>query len=318
MDRIDKAIDNLLTKSHGEINSKIERISFNIDIKNTKSKGYCYCLKVDANGNLRLKDLIEYIDTKIVDYAIPKKEIDEAHNYFIETNSTSKILALKKKAKTLFTDLEKTGEGGEILLYILVLEYLEIPQLISKMSLKTSGKLHYQGADGIHVKFDKSKDMLNLYWGESKMYKSMSTAMDECLSSVKGFLLDSQSSTSVQQRDLELITSNINNNINDNELEDALVRYFDKDDNFSNQIEYKAVCFIGFDQKIYLNKTGDFKTTEEIKTTIETKIDKWYDTLEKKIKKYEKLHLKEIHIFLIPFPSVEEFREYFLKEVHQC
>lgn len=314
MDRLEKAIDNLLIGSCGEINSRLELVSFDIQVKGTNSKGYCYCLKVDANGELRLKDLVEFIDTKIVDYAIPKKEIDEANEYLKKTGSTSKVLALKKKTKTLFTDLTKTGEGGEILLYILVLEYLKIPQLISKMALKTSGQVHYQGADGIHVRFDSAKDRLNLYWGESKMYKSMSAAMGDCLSSVKGYLLDPQSAESVQQRDLELITSNINANVNDEALENALVRYFDKDDILSNEIEYKAVCFIGFDRSVYKSKEI-FKSTKEIKDTIEKEIAEWYTLLGTKIKEYEKLHLKEMHIFLMPFPSVEEFRKFFLKEI---
>ena len=314
MNRIDKAIENLLVGSCGEINSRLEQISFDIKIDDTKSRGYCYCLKVDANGELRLKDLVEFIDTKLVDYAIPKKEIDKAHKYLDETGSTSKVIALKKKAKTLFTDLEKTGEGGEILLYILVLEYLKIPQLISKMTLKTSGQVHYQGADGIHVKYDYDNDRLNLYWGESKMYKSMSAAMDDCLSSVKGYLLDPQSAGSVQQRDLELITANINANVNDEHLENLLVRYFDKDDTLSNEIEYKAVCFIGFDRDVY-EKNGSLKAAEEIKKTIEDKVSDWYKTLGEKINKHDKLHLKEMHIFLMPFPSVKDFREHFLTEI---
>lgn len=314
MDRIEKAIDNLLVGSRGEIKSKLEQISFDIEIEGTKSKGYCYSLKVDGNGNLRLKDLIEFIDTKLVDYAIPKKAIDEAKEYFNEYNSTSKIHALRKRAQTLFTDLDKTGEGGEILLYILVLEYLKIPQLISKMALKTSGQVHYQGADGVHVKFDSVNEKLNLYWGESKMYKKMSSAMDDCLKSIKGYLLDSQSTVSVQQRDLELITSNISANINDEDLENALVRYFDKDDDMSNSIEYKGVCFIGFDRNVYKTK-GEFKSTAEIKQTIEEKIAEWYKTLGSKIKSHDKLKLKELHIFLMPFPSVEKFRQHFLSEI---
>lgn len=314
MDRIEKAIDNLLVGSCGEIGSRLEQVSFDIEIEGTLSKGYCHSLKVDANGELRLQDLIEYIDTRLVDYAIPKKEIDEATEYLIDKGSTAKVDALKKKAKTLFTDLERTGEGGEILLYILVLEYLKIPQLISKMSLKTSGQVHYQGADGVHVKFDHKNDRLNLFWGESKMYKSMSSAMNDCLSSVKDYLLDAQSAESVQQRDLHLITSNITANINDEDLENALVRYFDKDDNLSNNIEYKAVCFIGFDRKIY-KKDGVYKTTTEIKTTIESQVSEWYETLGSKIKAYDRLHLKEMHVFLMPFPSVEEFRKHFLSEI---
>jgi hypothetical protein len=314
MDRIEKAIDNLLVGSNGEIKSRLEQVSFDIDIRGTKSKGYCYCLKVDANGEIRLKDLIEFIDTKLVDYAIPKKDIDEAKTYLNETGSTSKILALKKRALTLFTDLEKTGEGGEILLYILILEYLKIPQLISKMALKTTGKVHYQGADGIHVNYDNLTQKLNLFWGESKMYKEMPRAMDDCLSSIKGYLLDPQSADSVQQRDLELITANISANVNDENLENALVRYFDKDDDLSNEIEYKAACFIGFDRKVYKNNDV-YKSTQEIKKTIEGEISKWYETLGEKINKHDKLPLKEMHIFLMPFPSVEEFRTYFLKGI---
>ena len=101
-------------------------------------------LKIDANGNIRLKDLIDYIDTKLVEYAIPKKDIDLASRYLQETGSPAKIIELKNKANALFTDLEKTGEGGEILLYILTQEFLKLPQLLSKMSLKTSGQLHFK------------------------------------------------------------------------------------------------------------------------------------------------------------------------------
>jgi HamA len=314
MNRIERAIDNLLVGTSGEIKSRIEQISFDFEIDGTKSKGYCYGLKVDANGNLRLKDLVEFMDTKLIDYAIPKKEIDEASKYLYDTGSTSKIIKLKKKANSLFTDLKKTGEGGEILLYILVLEYLKLPQLISKMALKTSGQVHYQGADGVHVKYDNKTDRLNLYWGESKMYQSMSRAMDDCLDSVKGYLLDPQSAISVQERDLELITANINANVNDEKLENMLVRYFDKDDSLSNDIEYKAVCFIGFNRNVYKSK-GLIKSSEEIKATINEKVSEWYKTLEGKIKGRPRLALKEMHIFLMPFPSVEEFRNYFLGEV---
>lgn len=109
--------------------------------------------------------------------------------------------------------------------YILTQEFLRLPQLISKMSLKTSGQLHYQGADGIHVGFDKVQQNLHLYWGESKMYQNISSAITACVESIKGFLLDAQSVSSVQERDLQLITSNINANVNDPDFENILVRF---------------------------------------------------------------------------------------------
>jgi hypothetical protein len=57
MDRIENAINNLLIKPNEALKSRIEEVRYCIDIPDTNSKGYCYCLKVDANGTLRLKDL---------------------------------------------------------------------------------------------------------------------------------------------------------------------------------------------------------------------------------------------------------------------
>ena len=207
MDRIENAINNLLIKPNEALKSRIEEVRYCIDIPDTNSKGYCYCLKVDANGTLRLKDLIDYLDTRIVDYAIPKKEIDEAKNDFNNTGSTRKIIQLKKKAENLFTDLNKTGEGGEILLYILTQDILKLPQLISKMSLKTSPKMHYHGADGIHFQYDSITGNLELYWAEAKMYQDLNAAMVSCFDSLKGFLLDPKGCKSTQERDIDLITS---------------------------------------------------------------------------------------------------------------
>ncbi len=317
MSRIDKALDNLLVTSRGEINARLKEVSFNIPITGTESVGYCHCLRTDANGNLRLRDLVEFIDEKVVEYAIPKKEIDEANAYFEETGSPSKFARLRKKAKSLFTDLEKTGEGGELLLYILVQEFLKIPQLISKMPLKTSSKLHYQGADGIHAKYNTASETLDLYWGESKMYASMTSAMDECLKSLKDFLLDPLSYQSVSERDLQLITSNLSENVNDPELEDLLTRYFDRDDGLSNNVSYKGLCFIGFDSDLYPeNPTSDI--TEDLKKSFALKVEGWHSTLATKISSHDKLQFKEIHFFLMPFKSVADFRKYYLEEIRQC
>lgn len=312
MNWIEDAIQLLLIDGEGEIYSRIEKIGTELQIGKTEALGYCYCVKLDAQGNPRTKDMIEFIATKIVDYSIPKKLQDEAKNHFNKTGSTSKIIDLQNKAKRLFTDLEKTGEFGEMLLYTLVQEILCLPQLISKMTLKTSGKLHYQGADGIHVKYEQEDDSLSLYWGESKMEKTANSALKNCFESLKGFLLETYGHDSTQTRDLQLITSNISDNINNPDLEDILVRYFDLDDDLSNKLNYKGVCFVGFDSSNYPNNPLE-KTTEILKTEFSMKINNWLNTAGKHIKAHINLEKFEIHVFLIPFPSVQEFRDHFLE-----
>lgn len=312
MSWIEDAVKNLLIKGEGEIFSRIEKIGVNLDVDGTEAKAYCYSLKLDAQGNLRINDLIEFVTSKLIDYSIPKKLQDEAREELNRTGSTSKIIELSKRAKYLFTDLEKTGEFGEMLLYILVQEILELPQLISKMSLKTSGQLHYQGADGIHVKYDKSDESLSLYWGESKMEKTIYSGLKNCFDSLKLFLLDTFGHESTQTRDLHLITSNISENINNPALEDILVRYFDLDDDLSNKLKYKGICFVGFDSAHYPKNPFE-KTTKDLVELFDKELISWLNTSGTQIKKHTNLEKFEIHLFLIPFPSVQEFRTHFLK-----
>jgi hypothetical protein len=314
MNWIEEAIQNLLIKGEGEIFSRIETIGSNLEIDGTEAQAYCYGLKLDGQGNPRTKDLIEFVASKLIDYSIPKKLQDEAKEHLNKTGSTSKIIELGKRAKHLFTDLEKTGEFGEILLYILVQEILELPQLISKMSLKTSGQLHYQGADGIHVKYDETDNSLSLYWGESKMEQTISSGLKNCFDSLKSFLLDTYGHDSTQTRDLHLITSNIANNLNNPKLEDILVRYFDLDDDLSNKLKYKGVCFVGFDSKNY-PKSPLEKNTKELIEAFQLEMSNWLKSSGIQIKKHPNLEKFEIHLFLIPFPSVQEFRTHFLKTI---
>ena len=312
MSWIEKAIRTLLINGEGEINSRIESLGTKLDIEGTQAKGYCYCLKLNAQGMPRTSDLVDFIATKIVDYSIPKKLQDDASAYLLKTGSSSKIIELQNRAKALFTDLNKTGEFGEMLLYTLVQEVLELPQLISKMSLKTSSQMHYHGADGIHVKYETEDNSLSLYWGESKMEKDPNTAIKHCFESLKGFLLDTFGYKSTQSRDLQLITQNLNDNINNPKLEDILVRYFDLDDDLSNKLNYKGVCFVGFDSNNYPVKAME-TTLADLRLLFRTELVDWLNKSGKHIKSHVDLEKFEIHIFLIPFPSIQDFRDKFIE-----
>ena len=312
MDWIEDAIDRLLITSEGEINSRLEKISIDILVANTKAVAHCYCVKLDGNGNVRWKELVDFMAEQIVEYSIPRKEILDAKEYFDRTGSPSKIVRLKAKASSLFTDIKTTGEGGEMLLYILVKEFLKIPQLISKMSLKTSGNVHYHGVDGIHVKYNDSSKSLELYWGESKMYADLNSAIKNCIESLKGFLIDTLGAGSVQERDLQLISSNLDVNVADVDLENLLVRYFDKDDDLSNNVIYKGICFVGFDYGKYPNQPRT-KTMDEVKKEISYELSAWINSVGDRILEHSKLEAYEISFFLIPFPSVQEFRDYFIQ-----
>lgn len=306
-------ITELLRSSEEEVKSYITEVVSNVKLKDTKAISHCYFLTLDGNGRPQVKDFARFVAKHVADYAIPRKEFAAAQKYDYDHNTSVRTAQLIEKAKALFTSLKKTGEGGEMLLYILVQEFLKLPQLICKMPLKTNSELHVNGSDGIHVSIDTNRngqDILSLYWGESKLYKNLSDAISECFESLKVFLLSDGGIDAPAERDLQLIKCNLD--VIDEKLEIAILRYLDKDDPLHNMVNYKGICLIGFDYDKYPS-VPNTETTEQIKEKIQQEIEKWSKSVVGQISKHTGLNTFDIHVFLLPFPSVEDFRKHFLE-----
>ena len=306
---IEEALNNLVRGSQGELKAFLNECCFQKIIDKTGAYLHCYHVALDGNGRPRVEDFIEFIATKLVDYSIPRTEFDKAAEYLKKYSSDSELAKLRAKAEALFTDLWNTGEGGELLLYILVQELLQIPQLLCKMPLKTSARMHYHGVDGIHAKFDSTTGLLALYWGESKLYKNVDEAIKECFTSLKGYLLDPSGAGGAQERDINLVKDNLD--LNDEQLENALVDYFDKNHPKYNQVNYRGVCLIGFDSDKYPLKPNSM-TLEDLHKLVSAKVTEWLTSAQKELLAHTPLESFEIHVFMIPFPSVEDFRQKFL------
>ncbi len=303
----------LLRKSSEELSAYLEEVEVAFAIDGTKALTNCHFIKLNANGQVRFKDFATFLATKVIDFSIPRSEIVDAEAHYQATGSTSKFVALQRKAVTLFSKLKKSGEGGEVLLYILIEELLKVPQILCKMNLKTSGQMHVHGCDGIHAKYDESSGLLSLYWGESKLYQSLDSGLTECLDSLKDFLLHTDGNTNAQDRDIQLVRSYID--LNDNNLEEAIVSYLDKDSDKYNKVLYKGACLIGFDYAQYPSTPNSDTSTDSIKEFIKKEIQSWKDKIKTKIGGFTNLGSFELHVFLIPFPSVQDFRDAFLKEL---
>lgn len=150
-------------------------------------------------------------------------------------------------------------------MYMLAQTQLRIPQVFCKMSLKTNSQLHYNRADALHMGYDKSTDKLDLYWGEAKLYQSISKAVTNCLDSNMPFLCDDGGSDSTQMRDLYLLSDYID--LGDSEVEEALLHFLNPDDPLFNMLQYKGVCLIGFDERSY-PILPNHKSHEDVKKEI--------------------------------------------------
>ena len=305
MSEISQAIEKI-THKYPAIEARLREIISHKKISCGGTQLHCYCLKTDCRNQIRETDFVNFLLDCIVDYVISNKERNSAIREGKKNCSFSPYMKLDRRAKDLFTLQEKSGEVGELILFILANHYLRYPILINKMSLKTSPDMHVHGSDGIHFNFDEESGILDLYWGESKVYKDVNGALDDCLASIRDFILESIHERAKRSIDLNLIGSNLGK-LDSDVLEQLLLPFFNLDSDFSNRVRFKGICFVGFNSdKNYI--PFDFKDLPEV--YFHEHIEEWENKLKKKLIKHN-LDSSELHVFMIPFESVERLRDKF-------
>ena len=298
---LEKALKRLARGEPTDLAGLLHDIERHVVIDGTKVVAHCHCLKLDGNGRPRIEDLVKVVVEHVLDYAIPRSQIREALEECVQKHSTQKLVRLTNDAKRLFTDLEKSGEGGELLLFVLAEKILRLPQLICKMSLKTNTRMHVHGADGLHAGVDTTTGKLLLYWGESKIYSDVTGAVRECLASIAPMLAEH----SAGQRDIQLLQRHAD--LDDSALEAAFKKFLDPDSEEFNLLEFRGLCLVGFDCDAYPTVPSATEITsiaQQVTVTLPT----WKVHVKKRIYE-EKLDAFAMHFLFVPFPSAEAFRQ---------
>ncbi|MRT03192.1 HamA C-terminal domain-containing protein [Ewingella americana] len=307
MDLLCSALEDILRGDEASLNAYFHVVETNVSVDETAATCHFHCVNLDGNGRPRVNDLVKHLALHLVDYTIPRKRIVEAMEKQKETGSSIYSMKLLFEAIGLFSKLAKSGEGGELILFLLAERFLKLPQLICKMNLKTSTQMHYHGADGLHIGVDESKKKLCLYWGESKLYSSVGSGVYECMKSIAPLLLGNGGIGGPEERDLQLLGQYMN--IENPDLEEALKAYLDPDNPNFNKVEFRGLCLVGFDSDKY-PKVANELNVEQVKGILETELKSWQKTIKTRLVA-EKIENFALHVFLIPFPSVEEFRASF-------
>lgn len=297
-----------LTGDPEALDVHLELIERDVVIDGLLVKIHCHCLTVDGHGRVEPHRLTEFMRNTVVDYAISRSKILRAKERDKKYNSTEAVAGLLEEARRSFTDIAKTGEGGEMLLFLLAERFLKLPQILCKMDLKTDARVHYHGADGVYAGVS-DDGMLKLYWGESKIYKSASDAIKHCLESLSPFLIESDHEGAERERDLILLSDKAE--LTDPKMTEALKRYFDKNNKLSKRRQYCGVALVGFDANFYPCE-GTKGVAKDIASAARIELEKWKKRVGERLIE-EKLEQIEIELFCLPLPSADGFRKAFLK-----
>ena len=299
---------NIVSGDPEELGVHLQLVKRDVLLKDCVARLHCHCLTVDGNGRVKPERLAEFMRNSIIDYAVPKSRLDDARARDARFKSGSAVAALHHEAIGTFTDLANTGEGGEMLLFLLAERFLKVPQVLCKMDLKTDSHMHYHGADGVYASVNEN-GLLKLFWGESKVYGDPTAAIRDCLASLAPFLVETDHEGADRERDLVLLSDKAD--LSDPELTAAFRKYFDRTSPLSNRVEYCGIALIAFDADFY-PKDDAKGIGEDILKAANDEMEKWVKNVKNRLS-VEKLDKFDIQFFCVPVPSADGFRASFLK-----
>lgn len=269
----------------------------------TKATFRCHFIRSDATNKPRIKALADQLALEVLFHCIPRGDIVRMQA-MSPVDRIRESVRLSKEASRLWTKNQpNSGEGGELLLYALLEQGLGVPQILSKMSLKTSTEVQVHGTDGVHAKI-LPDGTLALYWGEAKIYAKLSDALADCFTSITPYLLG----VSVEQ-DTWLIRHYAD--LGDPDLTSRILAYFDNDNPKSANVEVRGACLIGFSHDGYPNLP---KAQTELQVSLDATIADWQAKVQTKIRT-NNISGYEIEVFFLPVPDAAEFRTAVMKAI---
>lgn len=261
-------------------------------------------LKFDGNGKPMVEALAECLYAHIIDYCLAAK-------YRTQPLTAHEATRLTKEARKLFihppataADPDRTGEAGEILLYFLLEAILGAPQVVAKMELKTNTSFEVLGSDGIHMAWNAADSLVDMYFGESKIHQSISTAMSSAIKSIESF-----HDEGMCRHEFKMVTKHFKYaNV---EIQ-AAVNDLIGEGVSSSGVRINHACLIGYNWSEYENlptfSLADL--TSEFQKRYIADSERIHKLLQDRFSTFKHKHLR-FEVFFLPFKTVQEFRDAF-------
>jgi hypothetical protein len=260
------------------------------------------------DGKPTIDDLITVAHARMVNFVMPRSRIEETlAEMAVAPGVMDPWVLLQTEARDLFmrTDKEtgRSGELGELLLYMLIEWVLKAPIVACKMYLKTAQQMPVHGVDGIHLGYD--SDKLIMHWGESKLHQTLPSALDDIAKSISEYVKD----PTKYNNEVRIIRSNLNLGSLDADARQAIKNYFNPYKTESNNLIENYACLAGFDSKLYddVSSLAPDACETAFRKDYEKRVESACKLITEKVKKAE-LDAFRFSYFLLPFPSVDDAR----------
>ena len=214
------------------------------------------------------------------------------------------------KAVNKFVKHSGTGEPGELIIFVLLESQRNAPQILNKMSLKTSGNIHFHGLDGIHIGI--KGDEIILYYGESKIMESIDSAIKNAIDVLNDFHI----SGNKEENELDLINKYIDEKKFEGHVDEIkeIINPYSKYK--KEKLKKVFSVFIGFNWSNLIDL--NIRTIQRnIKRPLTMSLRKNKQIVHEKCRdRIVKSDIdNSVEFFFLPFKDVQKIREYFIEEV---
>lgn len=304
----------LLLGNFDHLSPRMRHLTFKTEVCGERIDVRCTYIAF-RDGLPTFDDFVSVVASHTIAFCLPQSEIAKAKEKTADGDyvvATTAMYELTEKAKGLFIKARKgshrSGEGGEIILYILNEWQLQAPQIVSKMYLKTSHNMPVHGTDGIHAKYDPDKKALRIFWGESKAYQTLDGALNAALKSIAEFREEGG-----EDREIEIVSDHLDIEAWDDEARTALLDYLDPYSEASNKRIPAYSCLL-LHESSYLSEEDPGKAETKFVKELNISVGNFIDQIRGKVNKWG-LENQRFEFFLLPVPSVQEFRDKFQEKI---
>ena len=160
--------------------SKPERFLKNLHANSGNPSSRLYCAGFELKA-WRCQQFAFHLAEWLPDYALPEEELRVDHG--------SVLIKLNQAAVRVYTSTKyaSRGEAGEIALHAICRDFFGTIPLSPRVFYKSASNDVVKAFDMVHVKFPKDGS-IQIWLGESKLYKSASSAIAQAIKSIKEHL----------------------------------------------------------------------------------------------------------------------------------
>ncbi len=302
-------------RNQNSFNARFKECDFAWNTGSDRLSGKFFYLPF-RDEELTKSEFIDYLVAEAINYAVSYTRREEKHS-LSTPSSLSSLIALKKEVKNLFVNTKTAGEFGELIIYLILRDCFDAPQLVTKMSLKTSGGVAYHGADGLHVSI--SGENLLLYFAESKVHddENPNAAIKAAIKSAKTITNNEvikNKTDGARDFEINLIDRHFSLPKCSEETKKQILKFLNPLEPEINNLKFISPCFVGFNHSFYKKMNGQTNLEELFLTEYRTTIENAAETFRQEIVDQELSH-KNFIFLLMPFDSIVDLRKAFLEKL---